>query len=297
MQEWAKLAVLALKVSILLQVAAIGLGTTWQDATYLFRRPVLLVNSVLSRNVVVPILAVLLIKLFPFHPAIAITLGALAVTPVPPLLPRSQLKMGARSQYVLGLLVSQSLLAIVLVPITLTLMDRALGVEAHFSSVRVALLLAQTILIPLAAGMLAAKALPHLRGFAPQLTMIGTLLLVAGAIPLSILGWKAFGVLAGDGSLLALAIFIIAGTVAGHFLGGPRAEDRRTLAVGTSSRHPALALAIAHANFPEQTRLVAGAIMIYLVLRTVIVLPYLRRSRSSSERDLRTQYGTRRLHS
>src|SRR5215469_10558405 len=123
MQQWFALAVLAFKVNIPMQVFAIGLGATWQDAVYLFGRPRLLANSVLARNVAVPIIAILLIKTFPFHVAIAITLGVLAVTPVPPLLPRSQMTAGSHSSYVLGLLVSQSLLAIVLVPVTIELMD------------------------------------------------------------------------------------------------------------------------------------------------------------------------------
>jgi bile acid:Na+ symporter, BASS family len=279
MQELFKLAVLALKVSVLMQVVAIGLGTTWEDATYLFRRPRLLVNSVLARNIAVPVVAILLIKVFSFHVAVAITLGVLAVTPVPPLLPKSQLKAGARSRYVLGLLVSQSVLAIVLVPVTIELMNLALGSQAHFSAGRVAALVAQTILIPLAVGMLATKFLPTLHSFAPQLLMVGTVLLIAGTIPLLILGWKAFGTLTGNGAMLAMAIFVIAGTAAGHLLGGPRAEDRTVLAAATSARHPGLALAIANANFPEQVKLVAGALVIYLILRLVLLFPYLRRLR------------------
>lgn len=45
MREWFELAGLVLKVSIILQVFAIGLGTTWHDATYLFRQPRLLSHS------------------------------------------------------------------------------------------------------------------------------------------------------------------------------------------------------------------------------------------------------------
>ena len=173
-----------MQVSVIAQVFAIGLGTTWQDATYLFRRPRLLVNSILARNVAVPVIAVLLIKAFSFHVAIAITLGVLAVTPVPPLLPKSQLKAGARSEYVLGLLVSQSPLAIVLVPVTIELMDWALGAQAHFSAGQVAQLVGKTILAPLAAGMIASRSLPKLKHFAPQLLMVGSILLIAGALPL-----------------------------------------------------------------------------------------------------------------
>jgi BASS family bile acid:Na+ symporter len=276
MAQWFVVAVLALKVSIPLQVFATGLDATWHDATYLFSRPRLLINSVLARNVVVPFLAVLLIKVFPFHVAVAITLGVLAVTPVPPLLPRSQIKAGACSSYVLGLLVSQSFLSIALVPVTIEFMDWALGARAHFSAVRVAALIGKTILLPLAAGMLASKFLPKLKGVAPQILLGGTALLIAGAIPLLFLGWKSWGVLAGNGAIAAIAIFIVVGNAAGHFLGGHRAADRIALAVATPARHPGLAVAIAEANYPEHTRLVAGAVVIYLIIRALFVIPYVR---------------------
>ncbi len=276
MQEWIRAAALALQVSVIAQVFAIGLGTTWQDATYLFKCPRLLGNSILARNVAVPVIAILLIKAFSFHVAMAITIGVLAVTPVPPLLPRSQLKAGGRSEYVLGLLVSQSLLAIVLVPVTIELMDLALGTQAHFSVGQVAQLVGKTILVPLAAGMLACRLLPKVKHFAPHLLMAGTVLLIAGALPLLFVAWKTIGALSGNGAMLALALFIIAGTAAGHFLGGPAAEDRMVLAIATSSRHPGLALAIARANYPEQGTLVAGAVVIYLIFRLILAVPYLR---------------------
>jgi BASS family bile acid:Na+ symporter len=274
--------VLALKVSIVMQVFAIGLGASWTDALYLFRHPRLLANSILARNVAVPVIAILLIKTFPFQLAIAITLGVLAVTPVPPLLPRSRIRKKAHA-YVLGLLVSQALLAILLVPVTIILLDWVLGARAHFSPVRVAALVGETILIPLAAGMLASTFVPNLHRFAPPILLVGTVLLVVGSIPLLFLAWTAFGTLAGNGSMLAVVIFIGASTAAGHFLGGPRPADRAALAIATSARHPGLAIAIAQANYPEQSRLVAGMVVIYLMLRLLLVVPYLRRQRSHTE--------------
>lgn len=276
MQHWFALGVLALKVSIPIQVFAIGLGAAWRDAIYLFGRPRLLANSLVARNIVIPLIAILLIKTFPFHVAIAITLGVLAVTPVPPLLPRSQMKAGAHSSYLLGLLVSQSLLAIVLVPLTIEFMDWALGARAHFPVERVAALIAETILIPLAAGMLASKFLPKLHRFAPQVLLVGTVLLIAGAIPLLFRGWDAFGALAGKGAMLAIAIFVVAGMAVGHLLGGQSPGHRIALAIATPARHPGLAVAIAQANYPQQSRLVAGAVVIYLILRVILSFLYAR---------------------
>jgi BASS family bile acid:Na+ symporter len=108
-------------------------------------------------------------------------------------------------------------------------------------------------------------------------------LLVAGALPLLLVAWKTFGTLAGNGSMLALALFMIAGTAAGHFLGGLEAEDRMVLAIATSSRHPGLALAIAKANYPEQITLVAGAVVIYLILRLALAIPYIRWRRQAAQ--------------
>src|SRR5689334_18282014 len=119
MPDWLRIAGLILKISLALQLFAIGLGASWNDATYLFRRPHLLCNSILARYVGAPLIAILLIKAFNFHDAIGITLAVLAVTPVPPMLPRSLLNAGRRAEYVLGLLVSQAVLAIVLVPATI----------------------------------------------------------------------------------------------------------------------------------------------------------------------------------
>jgi BASS family bile acid:Na+ symporter len=276
MQTWSKLAVLALEISIVAQVFALGLGTTWRDATYLFRTPRLLGNSILARKVAVPIISILLIKITGFHAAMAITLAVLALTPVPPLLPASQLKTGGRSEYVLGLLVSQSVLAIVLVPVTATLMDWALGAQTHVSAVQVAQAVFKTILLPLAAGMLAFRFLPKSGHLAPRMLTVGAVLLIAGALPLLLLAWNAFAVLSGNGAMLALALFILGGTAVGHMLGGPLPEDRTVLAIATASRHPGLALAIAKANYPEYTKLVAGAVVIYLIFRLLLALPYIR---------------------
>ena len=54
--------------------------------------------------------------------------------------------------------------------------------------------------------------------------------------------------LIGDGTLLATAIFVVAGLAIGHVMGGRDAEYSRVLALATAYRHPALAVSIAAAN-------------------------------------------------
>jgi len=276
MPEWIKIAALVLKISIITQVFAVGLSSNWRDATFLFRHPRLLWNSILARNIIVPAIALVLIQVFSLHPAVMVAFCVLAVTPVPPLVPKGQLQAGGPSEYILGLLVSQAVLAIVLVPLTIEVIDRIMGAHAHFGSARVAMLVFQTILLPLAAAVVLARKSPAIRSSAGHILKAGTVLLIAGGLPLLFLPWKTFGVIAGNGTLLAMAIFVTAATAVGHLLGGPSASDRTVLAEATSSRHPGMAVAIAVQNFPQHGALVAGAIVTYLVIRIALSMTYAR---------------------
>ncbi|HTS60571.1 MAG TPA: hypothetical protein VMH28_01030 [Candidatus Acidoferrales bacterium] len=276
MQEWLRFLPLVLRISIVAQVFAIGAASTWQDSTYLFRNPRLLLRSILARNVVAPLAAILLIKAFSLPPPVALTLAVLSFTPVPPLLLRLHLTSGASTRYPLGLLVSQALLAIVLVPATVQFMAWAFGRRATYGFGQAALLVVQSILAPLVAGMIAARYLPALTKIVRLLLMAGAIILIAGVIPILVISWSTIATLAGTQTLVAFAVFMAIGTTAGHLLGGPAEPDRTTLALATSSRHSALAIAVAIANFPDQRRSVAAAIVIYLILRALLNIPYLR---------------------
>ena len=90
------LILLALKASIVLSVFAIGLEFRFADATTLLRRPRLLVRSALAMNVVMPVVAAAMAWAFDLPEAVEISLVALAVSPVPPILPRSRSRRMAK---------------------------------------------------------------------------------------------------------------------------------------------------------------------------------------------------------
>jgi bile acid:Na+ symporter, BASS family len=73
----------AVQTSVCLIVFSLGLGSTQEDALYLLRRPRQLVRSLLSMNVVMPLVAAGLAAVFDFTRALNIALVALAVSPVP----------------------------------------------------------------------------------------------------------------------------------------------------------------------------------------------------------------------
>jgi len=92
-------------------------------------------------------------------------------------------------------------------------------------------------------------------------------------VPIVFTAWPAVVSLIGNGTLAAIAVFVLVGLAAGHLLGGPNPQDRTVLALSTASRHPGVALAIAGANFPEQ-KLVLAAVLLYLIGNASVALPY-----------------------
>jgi BASS family bile acid:Na+ symporter len=71
------------------------------------------------------------------------------------------------------------------------------------------------------------------------------------------------------------------GIAVGHFLGGPDSEDRVVLGLSTGCRHPGMAIAIAAANFPQETRVVAAALL-YLFVNITISVAYIVKIRLKS---------------
>ena len=270
------LILLGLKASIFLTVFALALETTLDDALYLFRRPSELVQSLLSMNVIMPLFAAALVALFDLHPAVEIALIALAVSPVPPILPKKQVKAGGHGSYAMGLLVAAAVLAIVFVPLTVDLLGRVFGGAAQISVVTIAQLVFTTVLLPLAAGMAVDHFAPAFADrIAKPVSLAAAVLLIGSALPVVITAWPAITSLIGNGTIIAIAAFVIVGLAAGHALGGPVPEDRTVLAFSTASRHPGVALAIASANFPGE-KLVLAAVLLYLIVNAVVSMLYMK---------------------
>jgi bile acid:Na+ symporter, BASS family len=121
-------------------------------------------------------------------------------------------------------------------------------------------------------------------GLRATLKLVGLILLVLGVLTILFTSIRAILTVVGDGTLMALAAFAIIGLIVGHLLGGPDPGNRPVLALATSARHPAVALAIAHANFPNQ-KPAAALVFVYLVLSAILAAPYLnwhKKSQSAS---------------
>jgi bile acid:Na+ symporter, BASS family len=265
-----------LLLSVLLIVFSVALRCTPRALTSLIRNPSLLVRSLISMNVLLPLFVALMVAVVELRPAIAIALVALSISPMPPFLPRKQLALVASEEYVIGLLGASSLLAIVLAPLTVELVGVLSTREFSVAPSAVAKIVAVTVLLPFLFGMIVRRVRPAFAERAsPLADKIGIVLLVGTLVPLIVKLWPAMMSLIGNGTVLAIIAFTGLGLALGHLLGGPDSDHQTVLALATATRHPGVALTIAAGNFPEET-LVAPALMLYLLISAIVSVPYVR---------------------
>lgn len=269
-----QLTMLALQISIVSTVFAFGLKASGKDILYLIQRPGLLARSLLAVLVIMPLVALGLDRMFDFPLPVEVILVALAISPVPPLLPMKETKAGGDISYGLGLMAVLAVVSIVAVPVILALLGLILGRPLAMTPGAIAGVIIKTIVMPLAAGLIVRAVAPQ---FADRLANV-VMFIVKVLLPVAVLAvlagaLSAIWALIGGGTVLALVIFTLAGLVIGHVLGGPDPGQSTVLALSTACRHPAIAFAIAATNFPDQP--FGPLILLYLIVSAVVGIPYL----------------------
>ena len=275
---------LALQVSIFLAVFGVGLQSTRDDLLSLLRHSGKLARALLAMFVVMPVVAILLSVVFEFRPPVEIALVALAISPMPPLLINRQAQAGGRVSYGMGLMVTAALLSIVYVPVAVYIIGRVLDLPIAMGPTALIRLVLLTVFIPLLLGMLVRTVWPAARRVARPLAIVAITGLVLSVAALLIAVLPTAMTLVGNGTLLVFVVFVVIGLAVGHALGGPSREERAVLALSTACRHPAIAIAVASANFPQET-LVPAAVVLYLLINIVVSIGYivmLRRTRAAT---------------
>ena len=283
---FAELIILVLRASVIAMVFAIGLNVALGDLLQLFRRPGLLVRSLLSMFLVMLVAAVLVATFADLRRPIEIVIVALALAPIPPLLPKKQKKAGGEAGYIYGLVVAASLFAIVWIPLAITLLSRITDAPLSAALSEIVNIVVVMILAPLAAGALVGRFAPAFAGRAQTpIARLASLVLLAGLVLMLVKSWRPMLDLVGNGTLMALAGFVLVGLVSGQVLGGPRSEDRSVLALATATRHPGIAYYLATLNFPQE-KAIPAAVLLYLIVSAILALPYVAWRRRSGAASL-----------
>lgn len=271
----AEAAKLAFQVSLFVVILGYGLTAQFDDVRYVLQRPGLLARSLLAVLVVAPALAVSLVNVVDLRPQVAIALVTLAISPLPPLLPRRGEKAGGQVQFGLGLVIVLAVLAVPALAVAARVLGEVFGRQYVTSPWSVGKLMLVSVLLPLIAGMAigeywpaAAKRIggPIERAQRWALPVAMIVLLVAAAPQM----WK----LLGDVTVVAMVIFVVGAFAIGHLLGGADREFAAVVAFATACRHPATALTIASVNFPNADE--RGAVALYGVVTALVGIAYTR---------------------
>lgn len=272
----AKLVALGISLSIALMVFGIALKAGAGGARLSISDRALYLRSLAAMYLVMPTLAILIALYAELERPLLIALMLLALSPVPPVLPGKQMKAGGGADFVLGLFVVSAIVAMLAVPAGIEVIGRVFDRELDVPFAVTARVVATSVLLPAIAGLALARAAPAFSTrMADPLSKASSLLLVALLMPVVIMGWDRMVVHVGNYTILVIVLFVAAGLLTGHLLGGPRTEDRTALALATATRHPGVAIAVLHAAAPE-ARDVAPVVVLYLLVAAITSVPYLK---------------------
>ncbi|MBJ6761426.1 symporter [Myxococcaceae bacterium JPH2] len=252
----------------------LGQGLAWRlsELGQGIRQPVY-VRGMLVCLVLVPLWALLVTRVLPLHPLAGGVIALMAFCPGLPMALPSIARQKGNLPLGLALSITLSLAAIVLLPLSLSLLGQLFPGSIEAPPFRV---LFAKALLPFLVGFGVGLALQHWEPeFAQWLrkpvAVFFKITLFAAAVLLILAGIPMLKRLQVWG-VVAMLFVTLGSAFLGHFLGGPRDPDRVTVAISAVFGNPALALCAAGTTYPMQRLL--GVIGIYLIIRSLALVPY-----------------------
>ena len=136
-------------------------------------------------------------------------------------------------------------------PLEILVLQVVVSRDLEMASGAVVRVVLMSILLPLAAGMAVRSFMPKVVGWLEKpLALVTKVLLPLWLLVLLVIAGPAIWELIGNGTLIAIIVFIIVGFGVGHVLGGPDPDHSVVLAMSTACRHPAVALSHRGREFP-----------------------------------------------
>jgi len=253
--------------TLLSLMLSLGLSLTFDQIAFLWTKTRLLVRSILSIVILVPIVGILAALLLPVGSALRVVILAMAAAPGSPLTTKRVVMSGGNLSYGGSLQLTVSILAIVTVPFWAVIYDAIFPASVAIDVVAIAKSIALVQLLPIGIGLLVRH---HWSAFAnkvePAITKVANALF---AVLILMILVNAFRLLAGVGILpfLLITLVIAAWLILGHALGGPTLEQRSTLAIGTIARNVGLALLLLQGNvLPEEMKALLPLVIAFVLV-------------------------------
>jgi BASS family bile acid:Na+ symporter len=263
-------------LSVALIVFAQGLKiSSGEVMNYFKEKPWLIVRSLIAVLILVPAVALAVILLLKPPIEVAVALAILVSCPPAPLMIKATPGLGKGSAaFMASLHLSLAVLALITVPTILYLISLPLGFHADVNLVKMMMILAKTILIPVALGMVIRSYFPVFADKAsPVLDKVGTIGLLILVLVVLV---KFFPALLNMDlwSYLVIVVVSVTALAIGHFLGPKDPHERTSLAIESGVRHPALAITIAVSNFTAARALpvLVPCVLVFIIIAMLYMI-------------------------
>jgi bile acid:Na+ symporter, BASS family len=233
------------------------------------RETSLIVRALVANVILVPILAIVLVRGFSLSAPIAIGIMLMALAPGIPFLAASA---GAKKGGSDALAVSLSFLlpaaSVITLPLWVTILAPAMGgLNIPVGRSVATILLAQVL--PLFAGLLVGRRSERARAaLLRPVSIVSVLALLFLVVLIVVPGAKALAAVFGSGAIVAILTLVVLSLAIGWYLGGPQPETRHTLALATSLRNVGLAATLATTFFAGTDVMVT--VVAFLIIQLLV---------------------------
>jgi bile acid:Na+ symporter, BASS family len=270
-----QLIIVLLKVSIAATVFGYGLHARSDEVLHLVRRPRVQIVSLLAMFVVTPTIALVLATALDVPLVAEVAVVALAFSPVPALLAKTEREAGGEMSYGIGLTVTAAVFSVVLTPALVAFLGRLVDRPYEASPVQVGGIVLAEVLLPLVVGVVFRTLLPHVaERIREPTTRLANVLLAVACLAVLVVTLPMVWDLVGLGTIAMFVAFSVAALGVGHAMGGPERKHSIVLAYSCASRHPGVAISIATANFPGRN--FVAAVILCLVVQGIVCPLYVK---------------------
>jgi len=256
-------------VAIVALMFLAGLRATAGSILAALRNTSLIARAVIVNVIVMPLLAVAIVRAFSLAQPIAIGVVLMALAPGVPFLTRSAgTQKGGNQPFAITLSLVLPAISVVTLPLWVGILAPAI-VGLHMPVGRSVATILAAQLLPLLAGIAIGRRSERLRtALVGPVAIVSVVALVAVAALIAAPGVKALASLFGTRGLSAILLLEVLGLAIGWWLGGPGSDTRHTLAIATVLRNVGLAAALAATVFPDTG--VIAAVMAFLIIQLLV---------------------------
>ena len=258
----------AMLVFVLSSMLAMGLGLTVAQIIAPLRNGRLVAMSLVANFLLMPLAAVALAKMLRLREALGVGLLLLGAAAGAPFLPTLAQIARGNLAFAVGLMVLLMVITVGYLPLVLP----ALLPTVTVNSGDIARSLLLLMLLPLAGALAVNAKLPaaaaRVKPVFDRLSTLGLLLVVFLQV---VVNFTSVLSVFGTRGILAGLLFIALGYGLGWLLGGPTADTRRVLGLGTAQRNIAAALVVGSQSFSDPD--VVVMVVVVAMVSLLILMP------------------------